>query len=417
VLEAQGAALRSPKFVGDNPWPELPPFPPSRHNPGLAAVSNFERLAPELRVNGAPALVLGRDSEQNRVGFRLPDLSKMRLLQVHGAAAPEAAVSLAQQAVRAGLTTLFLDGQGPAATLLARRLMREIAAAKVLVCDVERPAQSRFRFNPLWLPEPQLWPAIFPGTWLDWLRELGVTPAGLGQNAYRHTLVAAVLTALAAARRSLTLDPVGLRDALQAPDFLSAVEADLSALTGEALWRWWLAEGRKTAIFDVHLRLGNLRDRLSALLEIPEYQVLWQAPYLNPFVVRDEGLSLLWRLPDPRRALQPYLSSQLLGVTALLSVWPASRPVVIVLNELDAGLWVKRLRQFPMTRLIVVSQQVQTQPILGKTGSLLLSRLGREDAERLSPILKIRPADLRRLPPRRLLLQQGQSLGTFELEE
>jgi len=413
LLPGHGDALCFPQFVGDNPWPELPPFPPSRHNPGLAAVSNMTRLAPELQLKGGPALVLGRDAEQHPVGFTLPDLQKMRLLQVYGAASETAAVTLADQAVRAGVAIFFLDGHGLATTLLTRRLMRAVAAGQVLVCDVERPAQSRFRFNPLWLPEA--WPDIFPAIWLEWLRELGVTPAGLGQNAYRHTLIAAVLAALLAAKRHLSLDPAGLRDVLQLPDALTMVEDDLSPILGEALWRWWLAQGRKTPSFDVHLRLGNLRDRLTALLEIPEYGVLWQAPYLDPLIVRDQGLSLIWRLPDPRRRLQPYISSQLLGITALLSVWPANRPVVIVLHELEARGWVKRLSQFPMARIIVVSPQVKTPPIRGKTSSLLISRLSREDAERIGPILKLRPADLRRLPPQRLLLQHDQSLGTFEM--
>ena len=83
-------------------------------------------------------------------------------------------------------------------------------------------------------------PSFFPEPWLEWLRELGVTPAGLGLNAYRHTVMAVVLTALIAAKKNLTLDPVGLRDALQVPDFLTVIEDDLSQIVGAELWQWWL---------------------------------------------------------------------------------------------------------------------------------------------------------------------------------
>ncbi|MCQ3979055.1 MAG: hypothetical protein DPW09_37005 [Anaerolineae bacterium] len=417
LLPGEGEMLRCPKFVGDNPWPELPPFPPSRANPGLAAVSNLQRVTPALRVNGSAALVLGQDAENQRIGFALPGLVGMRPLHVFGHAAETVAVHLAHQAIRAGITTLFLDGQGAASISLSRRLMREVAANKVLICDVERPAQSRFRLNPLWLPEMDHWPALFPEIWLDWLRELGVTPAGLGQNAYRHTIMATVLTALVAAKRDLTLDPSGLRDALQVPDFLTLVEGDLSDIVGDGMWTWWVNEGRKIPNFDVHLRLGHLRDRLAALLDIPEYRVLWQAPYLNPLAVLNDGISLLWRLPDPRQRLQPYITSQLLGITTLLSIWPANRPVLIVLHELNAGSWIKRLRGLPMARVVLVSEQATNPPALSKQTSLLLSRLDREGAEMMGQILGIRAADLRRLPAKRLLLQRGNVLGTLDLIE
>lgn len=417
LLPGEGETLRYPKFVGDNPWPELPQFPPSRTNPGLAAVSNFQRVTPALRVNGSAALVVGQDAENQHIGFALPGLVGMRSLHVFGHAAETVAVNLAHQAVRAGITTLFLDGQGTASTSLSRRLMREVAANKVLICDVERPAQSRFRLNPLWLPEMNHWPALFPDIWLDWLRELGVTPGGLGQNAYRHTIMATVLTALVAAKRNLTLDPSGLRDALQVPDFLTLAEGDLSDIVGQDLWTWWVNEGRKIPNFDVHLRLGHLRDRLTALAEIPEYRVLWQAPYLDPLAVLNDGISLLWRLPDPRQRLQPYITSQLLGITTLLSIWSANRPVLIVLHELNAGSWVKRLRALPMARVVLVSEQITNPPALSKHTSLLLSRLDREGAEMMGQILGIRAADLRRLPAKRLLLQRGEVMGTLDLVE
>ena len=198
LLDAEGEALRRPPFTGDNPWPGLPSFPPSQANPGLAAVSRLERLAPALRVTG-PTLVIGRDAEDAPVGFALPHLIEMKSLWVIGQAAEKAAVSLAARAVQAGIATFFLDGQGAAASRLSRRLLREAAAGRVLACDVERPAQTRFRLNPFWLPAAaETWPRGL-AAWLDWLRELGVTPAGLGQAAYRHSRVAVVLAALVAA--------------------------------------------------------------------------------------------------------------------------------------------------------------------------------------------------------------------------
>ncbi|GIK42104.1 MAG: hypothetical protein BroJett011_59370 [Chloroflexota bacterium] len=418
ILPGSGNTLRYPKYSGDNPWPGIPTFPPSRANSGLAAVSNLQRLALTLRVNGAGGLIVGRDAENQRVGFNFPDLKGMQMVQVLGHEADKVAITLAHQAVKAGLPVLFLDGHGTATTMLSRRLMREVAANKVLLCDVERPAQSRFRLNPLWLPPLDFWPRLFPGIWLDWLRELGVTPAGLGQKAYRHTLVSTVVTALIAARRNLSLDPTGLRDAMQTPDFLTLLDDDLSGIVGEEMWQWWLTEGRQTSNFDVHLRLGHLRDRLSALLEIPEYRVLWQAPYLNPLAVLNEGGSLLWRLPDPRRRLQPYITSQLLAITTLLSVWPAEQPIIVFLHELNAGSWIKRFRQLPMARLVLASEQMLYPPMVTKQATLLLSRLDKKDAETMSEGLPgVRTADLRRLPPRRLLFQRGEVMGTLDLSE
>lgn len=416
LLAGAGDKLQYPKYLGDNPWPNLPTFPPSRANPGLAAISNLQRLALPLRVNGMKGLILGKDNENQRIGFVLPDLKGMQALQVVGHEAEAMAINLAYQAIRCGTPVLFLDGHGSAATTLGRRLMREVAANKVLLCDVERPAQSRFRLNPLWLPQG-MWPSFFPKPWLEWLRELGVTPAGLGLNAYRHTVMAVVLTALIAAKKNLTLDPVGLRDALQIPDFLTVIEDDLSQIVGAELWQWWLNEGRKTSNFDVHLRLGHLRDRLTALQEIPEYRVLWQAPYLDPTLVLENGLSLLWRLPDPRQRLQPYVTSQLLPIITLLDVWPVDRPLLIFLHELNLNGWAKRLRQMPMVRLVLVSEQQLQPPMLGKPSALLLSQLDRQDAEAISQNLPgIRATDLRRLPAGRFLLQRGQVIGTLDLE-
>ena len=76
----------------------------------------------------------------------------MQLLQITGQATETVVINLVQQAVQANRPVLLLDGQGVVTTRLARRLLREVATERVLLCDVERPAQSRFRLNPLWLP-------------------------------------------------------------------------------------------------------------------------------------------------------------------------------------------------------------------------------------------------------------------------
>ncbi|MCP4367646.1 MAG: hypothetical protein GY797_05980, partial [Deltaproteobacteria bacterium] len=138
LLPGRGPALLSPEFNGDNPWPELPRFPSSEDYAGLSAVSRLERIAPGLRVNGTPALIIGRDSEGQPVGFALPDLAGMRLLRVIGQAADMAVIELVQQAIQANRPAFVLDGQGVITTRLARRLLREVATEKVLMCDVER---------------------------------------------------------------------------------------------------------------------------------------------------------------------------------------------------------------------------------------------------------------------------------------
>jgi hypothetical protein len=252
---------------------------------------------------------------------------------------------------------------------------------------------------------------------MEWLRELGVTSAGLGANAYRHTHLAVVMTALVAANRDLALDPAGLRDALQIPDFLGLVNEDLSPIVGPEIWDWWAREGKTVPNFDVHLRLGHLRHRLIGLFEIPEYRVLWHSPYLDPLLILNDKLSLFWRLPDPRRRLQPYLTSQLLAITSLLSIWPAEQPVVVILHELEAGEWGARLSRLPAVRLVVAAGQVMGPAASGKQTALLLSRLERDDAERIADNVGVRVSDLRRLPARRAILRRGQSTGTVDLLE
>jgi hypothetical protein len=423
LLPGQGAALCRPFFTGDNPWPGLPPFPPSRDNPGLSAVPRLALLEPALRLNGAKAaLILGRDAEAHPAGFALPDLMELTTLRAHGAEAENVAVGLARQALKAGLPLFFLDGRGVAAARLAQQLAREAAQDRLLLCDAERPMQARFRLNPLRLPddfitwsvgdadaEPPPSAQLLRTAWLAWLRELGVTPAGLGSGVYYHTVAAVLLTALTAARRGLTLDPRGLRDVLDAPDFLKAVaDGQAAALLGEPMWGWWLAEGLKTPALDVRLRLGRLKTRLDGLLDLPQYQALWRAPYLDP----PDGAALVWRLPDPRRRLHPYVASQLVAILTLLAGWPAERPILIFLHELPAlSAWVGHLRRLGCVRLALTSERVAYTGLSPAT--LALSRLNREDATAVT-LPGVHPTDLRRLPDGRLILVRGEHVGTFE---
>lgn len=420
MLLEQGDRLLHPPFIGDNPWPDLPPLPSSQLSSGLSSISHLKRTAPALRLNGSRGLVLGHDAAQKVVGFSLPDLSEIRRpLRVYGQVAARIAIGVARQAIKARLPVIVMDGEGGLVAGLARLLLAEVAREQIIVCDVERPAQSRFRLNPLWLPyERTVWPDIFSGGWLDWLRELGVTPGGLGLDGYRHTQVAVALTAVLAAERKLALDVSTLCEALESPDFLSMVGDGVagSALFGEDIWQWWLAEGRPTPSFDVHLRLAHLRERLNGLLGLPEYRVLWRPPYLNPLTAMTDRVSLLWRLPDSRRRLRGYITSQLLALSTLLSVWPDRQPpVVIILHELDVETWVKRLASFSKARLILSSKAVGTRPT---ADSLLLSRLGRDDAEKVQVELPgVRASDLRRLPDGRLLLRRGMEIGTLDMVE
>ena len=416
LVRRQG--LWYPPFVGDNPYPALPDFPAAVDRPGLSSVSHFNQMAPALRLKQPNGLTLGPDSDGYPVGFDLPEVAAMAQLRIYGRQAEAVVIQLAEQAIRRGLPVAVLDGDGGLTGRLTQRLVRELAMGQVLLGDSDRPAQSRNRLNPLWLPSdrPELWPVILTRSWPLWLRELGVTLGGLGLPAYRHTLVAVMLTAILAAQRGLRLDPEALAEALETPDFLAqAGETGGPALLGETLWQWWQTEGRATTPFDVHLRLGHLRERLTVLLDLPEYSRLWRAPYrdLETDMLKDRR-TLLWRLPDPRRRLRPYVTSQLLALSTLLTR-ADSKPIVLFLHELAAiEPWVSHLNQFSAARLVVSTTKIGSRPV---GGPLVLSRLERADAERLSLELPmLRATDLRRLPEGRLVVRCESHLGTVDLQ-
>jgi hypothetical protein len=350
----------------------------------------------------------------------MPQVENLRQLRMYGQVAAGQSVMLALRAIRAGLPVAFLDGDGAAAGRLQRQLVRELAAGRVLTCDADRPAQSQLRLNPLWLPAAEtIWPTILTGGWPVWLRELGVTPAGLGLTAYRHTLVAVILTALLAARRQLALDPTALLETLDAPDFLArAADTGGPELFGTDLWAWWQQEGRYAHNFDVHLRVGHLRERLGRLLELPEYRMLWRAPYIDPSGLISIRQSMIWRLPDPRRRLRGYVTSQLLALSSRLAAMPTAdeTPLLIVLHEVaDCEAWARRLSGFSAARVVLAARRLGDLPL---TGQLLFSRLERDDAERVhtAGVLNgIPSADLRRLPDTRLILRRNKDISTIDI--
>ncbi len=414
LLTGSGDELLRPRFSGGNPWPELPPFPVSGNNPGLSAVSGFERLAPSLRLSG-PGLVVGRDAAGGRVGFPFPDLEGAKTVRTLGQGAARVTADLVTQALRARRPVCLLDGDGGVTALLNRMAMRELAREEALLCDLDRPARSFLRLNPFQLPgAPEDWPRVLPD-WHLWLRTLGVTPAGLGREAYRHSLAAVTLTAWAAAERGLLFDPPGLRQALDAPEFLGSLEhAGSESLFSEAEWGWWQSEGRIVPNFDVHLRLGHLRDRLGKLLDLPEYSVLWREPYLDLGQALQDRTALFWRLPDQDGRRHAYIVSLFAALAASLRVWPEETPVLLFFYNLDPGPWAERLGAIPSARLFLAADTPAGLPDRPRPQTLIVSRLGKAGADQLYPHLPgMRAADLRRLPEDRLVIRRGNVLGTI----
>ncbi|MFQ5578555.1 MAG: hypothetical protein ACE5G8_16375 [Anaerolineae bacterium] len=238
--------------------------------------------------------------------------------------------------------------------------------------------------------------------------------------AYRHTLAAVALTAVLSADQDLLMDPPALQAALEEPAFLSRVDEGLvdgQTILGSELWDWWLAEGRPTPNFDVHLRLGHLRDRLKSLLKRPEYSVLWQAPYQDPLAELGQGKAFFWRLPDRRGRAGDYVASQFLALAALLRAWEGPQPVLIILHEMQVGPWAEYLSRSPAVRLILAAQQMATLPQRPRPVTMLVSRLAKGDTEKMAPRLPgLHAADLRRLPLDRLIMRRGEYLGTATID-
>lgn len=416
LLPGSGKALWRPRWSSGNPWPTLFTFPASTGNPGLGAVSNYQCLEPALRLQ-SPGLVVGRDSAGQAVGFPWPDLPQARIVWLVGAGADRLAADWICQAMHTGKPVCLFDGDGSVTGLLNRLAMRELARSEALLCDLERPAQSKLRLNPFYLPADQSrWLPLLEH-WRYWLRGLGVTPGGLGQPAYRHTLAAVTLTARAAIERNLVFDPPGLNQALETPEFLPTIDAGAETIFSAEDWDWWRQHGRTARNADVHLRLAHLRNRLTTLLGLPEYQVLWRAPYLDTASALDAHTALFWRLPDRTGRDKPYITSLYPSLATALETRTEQTPALVFFYNLDPGLWAERLVKNPAVRLVLAAETTASLPKASSPQTLIVSRLNKADAECLCPRLPgLRQADLRRLPDNRLVVQQGEHLGTVDFE-
>jgi hypothetical protein len=101
----------------------------------------------------------------------------------------------------------------------------------------------------------------------------------------------------------------------------------------------------------------------------------------------------------------------------LLTTWPTSNPPLLVfLHEVPTTAWVERLLAFPATRLVLSAEQPEAVPTALQPTALLLSRLAGDLPPWLQAELPdIRPTDLRRLPPNRLVFKQGEELCTLDM--
>lgn len=413
LLPGTAGDLVRPRFRGQNPYPDFPPFPPSGGNPGLSAVSDFEKTEPALRIT-PPGLILGLDPAGKTVGFNTA-LDGVHLAWFIGEYSAVLTADIVRQALSHNLRVFLFDGTGAVITRLIKTAMRELASGRALLCDLDRPAQTKFRLNPLWLPAETQWQ---PGTvraWQQWLAEIGITPAGLGQVTVQHTIVAVTLIAFAAQERGLLFDPVSLRDTLNTPDILPALRLPEGILDPE-IRQWWQHTGRHTSNFDAHLRLSHLRDRLTQWLTIPEYRVLWQTPYDNPVALLEQRTALFWRVPDPTGFRRAYINSQLMALTNLLRTLPAGEPpAAVILHGLNPGFWGERLHALPGVRLLAADIDGKKIPDSIRPQTLVISRLNRSAATHLSSVLNIRESDLRRLPAGRLIIKKGKKMGTVDM--
>jgi hypothetical protein len=213
------------------------------------------------------------------------------------------------------------------------------------------------------------------------------------------------------------LDPIGLRETLEAPDFLGRVDPRLvEPLLAPEIYQWWLAQGRTTPDFDVRLRLGHFRDHLDRLLALPEYYLLWQAPYLDPAVVLQDKLSLIWRVPAADGRHGPLLYSQLLALMTLLQTKTDTRPVLLACHALPPLHWLKSLSQFPAVRLVIAAHHLRRSADLPRPVTLAVSRVGQSEAAFFAHHLPtVRAADLQRLPTGRFVVRRGQALTTIDI--
>jgi hypothetical protein len=431
-LRGERGALETPKFMGDNPWPELPPFPPSESNPALMAVVKVSRLAPEFRVNGN-SVVVGKDDTQSTVGFPLPTLDRMGLCWIVGQRAAQQAADIGGQTIKAGIPTLVLDGNGTCVANLSRRFLLEIAQHRILTCDTDKPAQATLRLNPFFLP-PMMdaWKQIIP-LWVEWIAEMGITRGGLGKVSYAHTMASVVVSALGAASCHCLLDPHLLLDTLHSPGFLKQMPLNTlpmspAELLPDEVWQWWLNEGRNAQSFDAQLRLQPIVGKIEDLLRLPEYSQLWDPPYLDLSRLRavnttsqDAVKGLLWRVPARNRWLYPYAASQMLAIAALMAYWDQEVPIVLIVYAYPGveG-WIKRVRQVAGNRVRVILAADGMSGIasgVGKPQTVLVSRLERQEDIALfdGALGGITGSQLSRLPARIVIMATSQHTTTANI--